>query len=333
MKEKAIKKYNHVDVLTPMVYAFNLSGCRLLVFAYIHGFCRDESSCCYSSLTHIAEITGYARRTVAEAINALIEDGYIYKIGTTTIEGQQVNGYRTYFFELMDRYDAGEEIKPTLITSRRGTKKRGSEQSALVHFVPEGSAQSSTEVVHKVPKGSAQSAPNNTMIKLNDNLSDSAGAGARSAAHAREAEEREFYKIFFLRNAGNPADEVRRFVGWYDSREWTDSRGRKYETIAQRRGLAYTWDCKSGLRLAAGENTDKFYKFLGSLYNYAAKHGGIDPQLILDPRGGYRLKDGDFTWDCTDTVRAWFESLGPVMRIPLNKYIGEGCKLFYGKAS
>ena len=333
MKEKAIKKYNHVDVLTPMVYAFNLSGCRLLVFAYIHGFCRDESSCCYSSLTHIAEITGYARRTVAEAINALIEDGYIYKIGTTTIEGQQVNGYRTYFFELMDRYDAGEEIKPALISSRRGTKNRGSEQCALVHFVPEGSAQSSTEVVHKVPKGSAQSAPNNTMIKLNDNLSDSAGAGARSAAPAREAEEREFYKIFFLRNAGNPADEVRRFVGWYDSREWTDSRGRKYETIAQRRGLAYTWDCKSGLRLAAGENTDKFYKFLGSLYNYAAKHGGIDPQLILDPRGGYRLKDGDFTWDCTDTVRAWFESLGPVMRIPLNKYIGEGCKLFYGKAS
>ena len=333
MKEKAIKKYNHVDVLTPMVYAFNLSGCRLLVFAYIHGFCRDESSCCYSSLTHISEIIGYARRTVAEAINALIEDGYIYKIGTTTIEGQQVNGYRTYFYELMDRYDAGEEIKPALITSRRGTKKKGGAQSALVHIFPEGSAQSSTEVVHKVPKGSAQSAPNNTMIKLNDNLSDSAGAGARSAAHAREAEEREFYKIFFSRKAGNPADEVRRFVGLYDSREWTDSRGRKYETIAQRRGLAYTWDCKSGLRLAAGENTDKFYKFLGSLYNYAAKHGGIDPQLILDPRGGYRLKDGDFTWDCTDTVRAWFESLGPVMRIPLNKYIGEGCKLFYGKAS
>ena len=171
------------------------------------------------------------------------------------------------------------------------------------------------------------------MIKLDNNLSDSAGASARSAAPAREAEEREFYKIFFLRNAGNPADEVRRFVGWYDSREWTDSRGRKYETMKQRAGLANTWDCKSGTRLTPGESTEKFYKFLGSLYNYATKHGGIDPQLILDPRGGYRLKDGDFTWDCTDTVRAWFESLGPMMRIPLNKYIGEGCKLFYGKAS
>ena len=233
----------------------------------------------------------------------------------------------------MDRYDAGEEIKPALIASRRGTKNRGSEQCALVHFVPEGSAQSASEVVHKVPKGSAQSAPNNTMIDLNNILSDSAGAGARSAAHAREAEEREFYKIFFLRNAGNPADEVRRFVGWYDSREWTDSRGRKYETPKQRAGLAYTWDCKSGTRLTPGENTEKFYKFLGSLYNYATKHGGIDPQLILDPRGGCRFKDGNFIWDCTDTVRQWFEALGPAMRIPLDKYIGEGCQLFYGKAS
>ena len=82
-----------------------------------------------------------------------------------------------------------------------------------------------------------------------------------------------------------------------------------------------------------GENTEKFYKFLGSLYNYATKHGGIDPQLILDPRGGCRFKDGNFIWDCTDTVRQWFEALGPAMRIPLDKYIGEGCQLFYGKAS
>ncbi len=330
MKEKAIKKYNHVDVLTPMVYAFNLSGCRLLTFAYIHGFCRDEGSICYSSLTRISETIGYARRTVEESIKNLREDGFIYKVGTTTIDGQEVNGYRTYFYELMDRYDAGEDIRPAKLTSRRGIKNIGMAQSALPHKVREGREQSAEEVGNIVREGREQSATNNTMIKLNDNLSDSAPAGA---AHAREAEEREFYKIFFLRNAGNPADEVRRFVGWYDSREWTDIRGRKYETLDQRRGLAYSWDCKSGLRLTAGEDTDKFYKFLGSLYNYAAKHGGIDPNLILDPRGGYRLKDGDFTWDCTDTVRAWFESLGPVMRIPLNKYIGEGCKLFYGKAS
>ena len=334
MKEKAIKKYNHIDVLTPMVYALNLSGCRLLVFAYIQGFCRDEASVCYSSLTHISEVIGYARRTVAEAVAALISDGYIYKIGTMTIDGKNVSGYRTYFFELMDRYDAGEDVSPTLLNTRRGLQKSCGAQSALVAC----GAQNDVLAVHKTASCGAQNsiaavhktALDNTSNNTRDNLSDSAPAGA---AHAREAEEREFYKIFFLRNAGNPADEVRRFVGWYDSREWTDSRGRKYETIAQRRGLAYTWDCKSGLRLAAGENTDKFYKFLGSLYNYAAKHGGIDPQLILDPRGGYRLKDGDFTWDCTDTVRAWFESLGPVMRIPLNKYIGEGCKLFYGKAS
>ena len=330
MKEKAIKKYNHVDVLTPMVYALNLSGCRLLVFAYIQGFCRDETSVCYSSFTRISETIGYARRTVAESIAALISDGYIYRVGSQTIDGRRVSGYRTYFYELMDRYDAGEDISPTCLKTRRSPQKDSGAQSAPVHIFPDCGAQSSIPAVHKAADCGAQTAIDNTMIKLNDNLSDSAPAGA---AHARDAGEREFYKIFFLRNAGNPAEEVRRFVGWYESHDWTDSRGRKYETLKQRMGLAHTWDCKSGIRLTAGDDTEKFYKFLGSLYNYADKNGGIDPMLILDPRGGYKFKDGSFIWDCTETVRKWFEGLGPAMRIPLDKYIGPGCKLFYGKAS
>ena len=100
---------------------------------------------CYSSLTHISEVIGYARRTVAEAVAALISDGYIYKIGTMTIDGKNVSGYRTYFFELMDRYDAGEDVSPTLLNTRRGLQKSCGAQSALVAC----GAQNDVFAVHK----------------------------------------------------------------------------------------------------------------------------------------------------------------------------------------
>lgn len=326
MKEKAIRKYNHVVVLTPMVYAFNLSGCRLLTFAYIHGFCRDESSSCYSSLTHISEIIGYARRTVAESINALIKDGFIYKIGTTTIDGQQVNGYRTYFYELMDRYDAGEEITPSLLKAGKRQKREGSEKSALPIRTTSGSEKNSTEVVHFSPKGSALFATDNNRIIKNNNLSDSAPAGA---APAREAEEREFIKIFFLNNAADPAAEMKRFVGYYQSKGWQDNAGRKYDTPEKRAGLAYGWDCKSGPRLTPGENTEKFYKFIGILYKYATERGGINPGQLLDSRTEYKLEGDRFYWECSEPVQQWCESkVSDMLRGIIDTTMGQ-VKLFY----
>lgn len=316
MNEKAIRKYNHVDVLTPMVYAFNLSGCRLLTFAYIQGFCRDESSVCYSSLTRIAETIGYARRTVEESIKNLRADGYIYKVGTTTIDGQEVNGYRTYFYELMDRYDAGEDIRPAKLKTRRGQKKEGREQSALPNIVREGREQNSVEVGNIVREGGEQSATNNTMIMLNDNLSES--------AQARADEEREFLKIFFLRNAGKPADELKRFLAWYrNGKKWTDAQGRKYETLEQRAGLAWNWDCKSGRRLPECEATDNFYKFLEAMYAAAQSAGDIDPMLLLDSRTKYEQNLGGYFWYCRSEVKVWTNKHLDIALPIKEQYIGQ----------
>ena len=329
MREKAIHKYNSVRVLTPMVYALNLSGCRLLTFAYIQGFCNDEVSSCYSSTKTMSEILGYAQRTIKEALTNLSKDGFIYKVGTMTIDGQKVNGYRTYFFELMDRYDAGEEIKPSLLSLRRGASKQGSAQCAPVNSEGIFGAQCAPEVVHNVHESGEQCAPNS-----NKNLIDESKESLSESARAREAEEREFFKIFFMNNAADPAAEVKRFVGYYQSKGWQDTSGRRYDTPDKRAGLAYGWDCKSGERLSRGESTDKFYKFLGSLYDIAGERGGIDPRLLLDVRGGYRFHDGQLIWDCIPTVQQWFESLGgDTCRSVLFKHFGVGCKLFYGKAS
>lgn len=317
MKEKAIRRYNHIDVLTPMVYALNLSGCRLLVFAYIQGFCRDEASVCYSSFTHISKTIGYARRTVAESIAALIGDGYIYKVGTQIIDGRKVSGYRTYFYELMDRYDAGEDISPAFLKTRRSPRKSIGAQSALVQLFQDRGAQSSADAVHISPNSGAVSAIDNTMITLNDNLSES--------AQARADEEREFLKIFFLRNAGKPADELKRFLAWYrDGKKWTDAQGRKYETLEQRAGLAWNWDCKSGQRLPECEATDNFYKFLEAMYAAAQSAGDIDPMLLLDIKGGYRLEGNTFTFIGYREVSAWIEQHASIIRPLLDKHFGTG---------
>lgn len=324
MKEKSIRKYNHVDVLTPMVYAFNLSGCRLLTFAYIQGFCRDESSVCYSSLTRISETIGYARRTVEEAIKNLREDGYIYKVGTTTIDGQEVNGYRTYFYELMDRYDAGEDIRPAKLSSRRGVKNGGMAQSALPHKVREGMAQSAVEVGNIVREGMAQCAPNNTMIMLKDNLSDS--------AHAR-AEEREFFKIFFKRNAVDPSAEVMRFTGWYQSKEWKDGKGRTYDTTEKRCGLAWPWEIKTGTgRLPDGPDTDKFLSFLADLSTVAVQVGGLDPMQVLDRHSTFKMDPNyGLIWLCRPEVQEWFEANRENTAPVLRKHYGDGTKLYYDR--
>ena len=329
MREKAIHKYNSVRVLTPMVYALNLSGCRLLTFAYIQGFCNDEVSVCYSSTKTMSEILGYAQRTIKESLTNLAKDGFIYKIGTMTIDGRKVNGYRTYFFELMDRYDAGEEIKPALLKMRRGAQIPTGAQCAPVNKTADSGAQSVLPEVHNVPEMGEQCAP-----KSNKNLIDESNKSLYESAPAREAEEREFFKIFFLNNAADPAAEVKRFVGYYQSKGWQDTSGRRYDTPDKRAGLAYGWDCKSGERLSRGESTDKFYKFLGRLYDIAGERGGIDPRLLLDVRGGYRFHDGQLLWDCIPTVQQWFESLGgETCRAVLFEHFGTGCKLFYGKAS
>ena len=302
MNEKAIKKYNHVNVLTPMVYAFNLSGCRLLTFAYIHGFCRDESSVCYSSLTRIAETIGYARRTVEESIKNLRADGYIYKVGTTTIGGQEVNGYRTYFYELMDRYDAGEDIRPSKLKARRSSPKRGRAQSSLPNILPEGREQNSAEVGNIVREGREQCAPNNIMIYINKDYSS-------YKPQSRQEEEKLFKIIFLFRNAADPAAEVGKFVSWNEARGWQTRDGAKYDTVAKRSSLAeYGWDCKTGQRLPQGDTTDKYYKFLKEMLRVSMDRGGIDPEQLLSTSIRYRVaSNGTFVWQCTPEVKRWFK--------------------------
>ena len=312
-----------------MITELGLQGNSLLVFAMIHGFSKDGNHKFIGSFQYIADWLNVSIRSVKEIVSLLVDDGYVAKTKERDDHNRPINAYLSNYDELLARVAAGEEVKPSSIKGRRGCKKVNSAQCAPIITTDAIGAQSDISSVHKLPFIGAQNARNNNYSDKyidNNSLSES--------AHAREAEEREFYKIFFLNNAADPAAEVKRFVGYYQSKGWRDTAGRSYDTAEKRAGLAYGWDCKSGERLSRGESTDKFYKFLSGLYSIACASGGIDPMLLFDLRGGYKYSEGTLLWDCTSTVQKWFESLGKDMcRGLLDTHFGVGCKLFYCEVS
>ena len=321
-----MKKNDYLVILAPMLMDLGLQGNSLLVFALIHGFTKDGSHKFVGSFQYIAEWLQVSERSVKEIISNLIHDGYITRTQELNDRRRPINVYTSNYDELLSRVAAGENVKPTSIKSRRSSKKVNSAQCAPLVTTDVDGAHDGSLMVHKVPVNGAQNAHN----KYIDNDRDNNNSLSESA-RAREAEEREFYKIFFLRNAADPAAEVRRFKGYYQSQKWASRDGKTiYETLSQRCGLAYAWDFKGGERLPKCTATDDFYKLLDELYHLAQRRGGIAPEKILDTKGGYwRDTFGNFYWKCTEEVGHWAEDNKDILRQFLPIYIGKGINLYY----
>ena len=163
---------------------------------------------------------------------------------------------------------------------------------------------------------------------------------ARQTGPIQQEEKQEFFRIFFEKNAADPAAQVTKFVNYYESLGWENADGRRYDTPAKRRGLAMMWECKgSAPRLTADFGTvqDKenqaaanrhFLKMLGELYELAASTGDPeDPTRLLNP--GYRCriswKDGgkeyDLIWSGPGLPVQWYDRHPEVQEI-IKKHFG-----------
>lgn len=65
-----------------------LKGLQLDLYAIIYGFCQDNGSAFYGTISYLEEFTGFSRRAVIDALNDLVGKGYIRK--DTEDLGQQV---------------------------------------------------------------------------------------------------------------------------------------------------------------------------------------------------------------------------------------------------
>ena len=308
------------------------------LFAIIYNYSKDGIHTYRASMDALAEQIGVSERYAISLVNTLLASGYINREQKVVIctKGKNKESrhakyeYTANYEQLLARVDAGEEIYPIPVKSLK--MKKGEQSSSI--FEGEKGEQSSSKRVNFVAKKGEQSSSKRVNFVAGINNKDNEGIdkdiSLSESAPAREAEEREFFIIFFLRNAADPAAETRKFVGWYQSRNWTSSDGVEYKTTKQRCGLAYAWNLKGPGRLQKSEMTDRFYGFLKDLYVYAKALGGIEPWKIIDTHGGYyEMGQYRIGWRCLPEVRQWVQTNLDSIREIKNKYFGAQMNVTY----
>lgn len=317
------KKDNRNFLLIPLDITDRIhlySGPMRDLFANIYNFSKDGKHTYRASIDEIMAFLHVSENTARTYVNILLKSGFITRESKVVISKKESKHAKYEYMASIDgilaRLDAGEDVWPVL-------PKKGAKIAPIIDG--EKGADSEGKRVQILSKKGAnfEAQYNKESIRNNkESLSES--------ARAREAEEREFLKIFFLNNAADPAAEMKRFVGYYQSKGWQDNAGRKYDTADKRAGLAFGWDCKSGDRLPKCEMTDNFYRFLGVLYKYAQERGGIEPGQLLDTHTAYKADGNRFFWVSSPAVQEWFKGIEPELRNDIwQSTIGKAHDLYF----
>lgn len=56
-----------------------LKGLQLELYAIIYGFCQDNNSAFYGTISYLEEFTGYSRRAVIDALQSLVREEYLIR--------------------------------------------------------------------------------------------------------------------------------------------------------------------------------------------------------------------------------------------------------------
>lgn len=311
-----------------MISVLGLSGVSLLVFAVIHGFTKDGEQRYRAFPEDLMKWTGASERSIKGVLKSLLDHGYINR-SKVTYRGKVTFEYWTNYDELLERVSAGETIQPySLSENPRGAKF--APQTAVQKLHPD-SAEIAPLEVQDLHSSGAEIAPQPiyNVVKHTSKHSDNYLYhldAARQAGPIRQEEKREFYRIFWEKNAADPAAEVKKFTNYYESLGWENADGRRYDTPMKRRGLAWMWECKgSAPRLTADFGTLKdkeaqakanaaFLKALGELYEVACSTGDpVDPTMMLNPAFRCRLSwkdDGrsyDLVWSGPNLPVDWYD--------------------------
>lgn len=252
-------------VLAPMTTVLRLTGYDLTVFAVIHSFTKDGKHRYYGSAEHIAEKwLGDIKkaRSIKDSIKVLTEAGYINKLKEA--RGRLIiNAYTTNYNTLLEKALNGEEL-PVLGKKRRNVE--GKTSGTVPRVVPY------TETSGTVPpETSGTVPPNNYILNIYKNYSLS------EAAPGSKEEQEQFFKIFFFRNAANPAAEVEKFYSYNTRRGWN---GGKLDTFDKRVSVAATdWKIEAGGRTSAA-----FLEVWRQIYCAAVEAGDAFAAELLNPK-------------------------------------------------
>jgi len=338
------KRNDYIVIQEPMISALGLSGISLLVFAVIHGFTKDGEQHYRAFPEDLMKWTGASERSVKAVLKSLLDKGYINR-SKVVYRGKSTFEYWTNYEDLLERVSAGESLEPYNLYE----KAKGAETAPLekVQKLHPSDAETAPIKVQKLHCKGAETAPEpiNNVVKHSCKHSDKYFFhldAARRPCPIQPEERREFYRIFWEKNAADPAAEAKRFENYYESLGWEAKDGRRYDTPMKRRGLARMWELKSGAgRLSAdyGTAADRetqakvnaaFLKMCGELYEVACCTGDPEnPLWLVNPSFRCRISwkdDGrsyDLVWSGTGLPVDWYDRhidvVAPIVKKHFNK--------------
>lgn len=338
------KRNDYIVIQEPMISALGLSGISLLVFAVIHGFTKDGEQHYRAFPEDLMKWTGASERSIKAVLKSLLDKGYINR-SKVVYRGKSTFEYWTNYEDLLERVSAGESLEPYNLYE----KAKGAETAPLekVQKLHPSDAETAPIKVQKLHCKGAETAPEpiDNVVKHSCKQSDKYFFHldeARRPCPIQPEERREFYRIFWEKNAADPAAEAKRFENYYESLGWESKDGRRYDTPMKRRGLARMWELKSGTgRLSADYGTAEdrevqakvnaaFLKMCGELYEVACCTGDPEnPLWLVNPSFRCRISwkdDGrsyDLVWSGTGLPVDWYDRhidvVAPIVKKHFNK--------------
>jgi hypothetical protein len=221
-------------------------------------------------------------------VDNLVESGYLNKVTRVVDGGHPTNEYSTNYDALLERVSNGEEIRPPALKKRgKAVVNNGGESAPIVTTIENGGESAPISVVKGANIG-GESAPNKDIDSITKDYYSS--DRAREACPVQQEEKQEFYKIFFLKNAADPAAEVKRFIAINTSRGWSDRAGNKFDTPEKRRALAELWkrfEFGTGrVKVECGEHskeaTDNYLEFVRLFHERSIALGEAGTPAFVD---------------------------------------------------
>jgi hypothetical protein len=331
-RKTELKDTDFYVIFGAMKTKLGLRGIALEVFAIIHGFTKDGKQRFRATNDEFMVWTDASRRSVQLAISDLLAAGFIDRLPARSsgASNDQAYDYMAHYEELLQRAAAGEDVSIKAQLAANGGGAKIAPQSGAQILRP-SCAEIAPQDVQKLHPSCAKIAPQPIYKEDKDSFKDEGKYlynldAARQAGPIKPEERREFYRIFWEKNAADPAAEARRFENYYESLGWEAKDGRRYDTPMKRRGLARMWELKSGAgRLSADfgnaedrENQAKanaaFLKMCGELYEVACCTGDPEnPLWLVNPSFRCRLswredrKSYDLVWTGTGLPVDWYD--------------------------
>lgn len=301
-----MKDSDYMIILAPMKSKLKLKGNALMLFALIHGYSKEGKNTCRVSLAYLAEWLDTDKAAISKLINKLAKAGYINKLEYYS-GGVKCFEYTANYETMLVKAIQGEPMGLESPSMKGGCQN-------------DNGCQNDKKRLSKRQKTVVKMTTNNKDIIIYNNFSCAEPA-------QQEEEKKNFYKIFFFKNAADPAAEVEKFIAYNDSHEWRNDKGRTYETPESRLALAKMWSFKEEGQWARPE----YLKAVKEIYDEAIKENIEGVEVLIDHKVNLHWNGRAQCWEWEITVEAykWVKEYFDIVKKHIQPILGQKTSVTY----